>query len=1113
MLSNNQLRVQVDLPAWEWLRFLPVSPSGGLSCTCIADNTTINPLFGRYIYFLINATNFWKYDTYTDTYLQLASPPIGPTVSSSMRFVGGSGHFGQVISAGANTLQLGLPFGNSATGYNVRIISGTGAGQERKIIDQGDPVVADFGSLTTSAQASGVTTLTDTNKNWGSSYTASGVANVNNWAGYQVRALMGTNITQSRRILYNSATVLTTADVNIGSYEVWSNVPFLTLPAAGVLYQIESSTITVDTNWDIVPDNTSRYVIESGGVWLMGSYGSLPYYTLQYYDILTDIWYCKTAITNLTNASPTDLVIETATDNSCVWYSGTATGIHSTTTLQDTTQNWTVNALAGLALFIWTGTGRGQQVVITSNTSNTLTFPVITTAADSTSQYQIQGYVQGISSGNNTYNTLVDTVKTQTVNRWANYGIRIIAGSGSGQIRQVLSNTTTTYAVNVPWTVMPDATSVYLIQGYSESLYVGWGGYAEVYNQLMGDYDFLLHGRPVEYGVASVLCALVSNSSHVISEQPPIALSSLAGTTTITASTATGLSHNLKVGQYVSIRGVTSAAADQYNVCGLQQIATVPSPTTFTYVPAVAGSGTYAYLTALSTSVLSDASKDYRAAATGGSTTSTATITFAANTPSNINGWWVTGTNVTAGARVVSGAGTTTLTLSTAASGSAPTGTMLFTKWAPQVTGTYLSGGTIGLLTVTLSAVTPSYINGWYVTGTNVGLGATVISGAGTATLTLSVVNTGTIAGTLTFSYGAAGYLMHANIGSTQAATVQAVSTGLVTGQLMNVAAHTGNSLGFTLALANIPLAGMTKYVLTKTSLIGAQLNNNTTNYISGIATAGTVTTLTDANAFYNATFSSGGAQGAFTVTLTNPVPANVSNWYVTGTGVGVGAIVTGGAGTATITMNVPFSAQTSGTIVLSAWNQSLVNRRLKVMSGATGLNQEFIITTVSPTTGTLTFGSATAPLAGATYSLLSNYVKGPGFALQYTFGTTVANNKGRYLISSRGGALPGFDKIDLTTDTAIIGYSIPITETLTTGSQYAYDGQDRLYFTKEITLRCYYLDINKFTVHGAGMMPYIAGTTGLGNRMEIFTTQDGLKYLWINRHMSQECFRQLLFY
>src|SRR5688572_12441614 len=64
-------------------------------------------------------------------------------------------------------------------------------------------------------------------------------------------------------------------------------------------------------------------------------------------------------------------------------YRGVATGTHSTTTLQDTSQSWTVNELAGAVLFIFTGTNSEWAVnyrAITSNTSDTLTFPAFAKA-------------------------------------------------------------------------------------------------------------------------------------------------------------------------------------------------------------------------------------------------------------------------------------------------------------------------------------------------------------------------------------------------------------------------------------------------------------------------------------------------------------------------------------------------------------------------------------------------------------------------------------------------------------------------------------------------------------------------------------------------------------
>ncbi|NDC94971.1 hypothetical protein EBZ38_09610 [bacterium] len=61
-----------------------------------------------------------------------------------------------------------------------------------------------------------------------------------------------------------------------------------------------------------------------------------------------------------------------------------------------------------------------------------------------------------------TATTLVDSAKAWTVNGYANYFVRILRGTGAGQIRKITSNTAT--ALTVPtWTITPDATSVYAI--------------------------------------------------------------------------------------------------------------------------------------------------------------------------------------------------------------------------------------------------------------------------------------------------------------------------------------------------------------------------------------------------------------------------------------------------------------------------------------------------------------------------------------------------------------------------------------------------------------------------------------------------------------------------
>lgn len=1098
-LTANQLKKQVDLPVWEWLRFSPVVPTAGLSASCTADFSGFNDTSNRYIYYLLNATNFWRYDTVTDTYEQLASPPNAPVTASSMRFAGAQGYYNRVISGSTNTIQTGVPFGATAVGYKIRIVSGKGAGQERIITAVSDPVVADYGAATAGA----TTSLTDTAKTFYGSLTGT-TYNINNYAGYVVRVLFGTGANQVRKILYNSATVLTVGDINFVQNDPFANTTW-TAPAAGSVYQIESSTITVDTAWDTVPDNTSRFVIMSGAVWLLSGAAATPFYSMQYYDVLHDIWYAKPATTNLLTAAPSEASLERITENSSMYVQSIATS-GSATTLVDSTQNWATNKWAGYELYIYSGTGRGQIVSITSNTATTLTFSTISTAPDATSRYQILGFDAGKSSGSNTYNTINDSTRSWTANRWANFGVRILSGTGAGQFRQILSNTGTALTIYGSWNILPDSTSVYSIQGFSDVMYFAWGGSGEVFMHNSGNLDLLSHGRMSESGIACVACALLSDSSHTIYEQMPYAITSIAGTTTITATTSQN--HNLKVGQYVSIRGVTSAAADQYNVTGLYQITSVPSTTTFTYTPASAGTGTYAYLTALSTSNLSDASKDFRDNLASASTTQ---LTFTRATPTNINGWYVYGTNITAGTTVTSGAGTTTLTLSATQAGT-PSGVMIFSPWGPStaITATYSSGGGAGVATVTLTGNVPSTITGWYVTGTGIAIGAKVFSGAGTSTITLTNACTGVVSGTITF--------YPPNVSGLQIVmntAVPAVTTGAQAGQLMQATSSGvgGGTMGFITPLGTAPTAAITRYAITKRELIGAAMDQSLTTYNAGVATSGSITTLVDASAFWATATGTGSAQGT-TITLSAAAPGNVNGWYISGTGIAAGAQIISGAGTTTLTVSVAHSGAVSGTITCAAWNQSLVGRRIKIQSGATGAPQELIITAVTPTTGTLTFASATAPVNNvAVYSLLSIPVKGAGGACLWISNNSNTNLRGKFLFLPRGGAAIGGDRLDLTTDAVFVMHYIPFTEVLGAGTMYAYDQSDRIYFTKDVTQRVYYFDIGTNTIHGAGVMPYVAGTAGLGNRMEIITTVDGLQYLWINRQMQQEHFRTLIFW
>ena len=88
-------------PNWEVLQPLPAASAAGVSMINDARGTS------RYIYVLISATSFWRYDVQANTYQQLASPP-GGTVGTGTCMIfdpskGTAGYVWAFISNGVAT--------------------------------------------------------------------------------------------------------------------------------------------------------------------------------------------------------------------------------------------------------------------------------------------------------------------------------------------------------------------------------------------------------------------------------------------------------------------------------------------------------------------------------------------------------------------------------------------------------------------------------------------------------------------------------------------------------------------------------------------------------------------------------------------------------------------------------------------------------------------------------------------------------------------------------------------------------------------------------------------------------------------------------------------------
>lgn len=163
-----------------------------------------------------------------------------------------------------------------------------------------------------------------------------------------------------------------------------------------------NSVITVTVPYGTAITTSSAYLLLTGRIWVLGA-GTLASGSFKYYDVALNTW---------TTASITNLPASIGTDGRLVatpgyledFDTGTATS-GSSTTLVQSTKNWTVNTYANYQVRIISGTGAGQIRVITSNTATTLTVPAWTTNPDATSVYTIEGNSDAIYFlGNNSVN-------------------------------------------------------------------------------------------------------------------------------------------------------------------------------------------------------------------------------------------------------------------------------------------------------------------------------------------------------------------------------------------------------------------------------------------------------------------------------------------------------------------------------------------------------------------------------------------------------------------------------------------------------------------------------------------------------------------------------------
>ncbi|MBF8255125.1 MAG: hypothetical protein HW375_32 [Anaerolineales bacterium] len=157
---------------------------------------------------------------------------------------------------------------------------------------------------------------------------------------------------------------------------------------------------------------------------------------------------------------PTDgIFLELDTDTGTVNDENGTTTSASSTVLTDTGKAWLGSQWIGAQLRYTSGPAAGQAKNITASTGTTLT-----TAAFSPAPTVAGGDTYVIESD---ADSLVDSGKTWTVNRWAGHQVVTTGGTGSGQTRTITSNTATVLILSSVWGTIPDNTTTYTLGGWA----------------------------------------------------------------------------------------------------------------------------------------------------------------------------------------------------------------------------------------------------------------------------------------------------------------------------------------------------------------------------------------------------------------------------------------------------------------------------------------------------------------------------------------------------------------------------------------------------------------------------------------------------------------------
>lgn len=981
MAVTNNLKKQVDLPVWEWCRFTPIVSAAAI--TLCSDESS----GGRYIYY-IGATCY-RYDTWTDGWQQIATPPVVPATVGATRYTVYGGYRGGVISASATSALItiaGLQ-GLKIVGKTIRITSGTGAGQQRTIVSCTDAIIAEHG-VATAVSAATIQDSQTIPKKW----------KINQWSRYQCRLTFGTGQSQVRKILYNDSNMLYFSDPNWQAYDSWNNSPWSAtlpfyLPTANTNYYIEYHIATIDTPWTTIPDSTSRYVILSGGIWLLTTRtAALGSAQLQYYDVLSDTWITKTCPGYLFPvAAGTDVTIERTGEISGTFTSGRVTNYDTSTRRVEDASALYVN------------------------------------------------------------------------DRYANYQIRIVNPSTGIEIRRrIVGNTSTNMFIEKYPDVSIDINNAtYSIYGDTNAIWIAGNAISSIYKYIVEE-DIWTTGQNYDSGVVKNLSFGKTGRMGYASAYASVNASSLTGVNSSPTWSGTGY----RIGDICSVSvgyanvisstakiRVTSVNPSNGSVSGLE-------------LYACGSTGSYFIMANCSTANIIPA-------AGGGSglivsCTSVGTTAFITTVMAHD---FIVGDNV------------------------------------------WCTGASVGAWNVSFGIVACDSSIGFYI----------YCPSGGTITPPYNASTNSTTA----IVDSEKNWTPNEHAGKQTIVTTFGVIPA--TTQIRKIVSNTPTTLNLFGALTTAPVSGTSRYVISDLNFFGRDDQYRIiTQGSSGWASWGNPSTLVDntkawipgqwATYKFKVVCGTGYDKGeiailwndasslTFAATAAGFSPDTTTKYKIQDS---YGSITTGGSATVLVDANKYWA--------VNQW----VGKSIRLTVPGAAITQ-YDVVIASNTSNNITYATTTTLNDVSTvYTILAPPVRATGIQAMWNYGSTDTSTKGNYIFVPRGGTTAALgsnliDKYDITQDKWNISLQTnPMTELETAGSQWTYDGKDKIYWTPSgaQASRVFAIDINTLVVDPAGIHPYANSTFLQGNRMEIITTSDGLLYLYLIRSSGAEMFRTLLWW